>query len=101
MEKNANKEAVDIKDFQYNGPKPFSKETAILMMCDSVEAASKSIKNPDYTKISVFVDQILEKQKNDGQFLNADITFKEIEQIKKILKHKLINIYHLRIEYPD
>ena len=71
------------------------------MMCDSVEAASKSIKNPDYTKISVFVDQILEKQKNDGQFLNADITFKEIEQIKKILKHKLINIYHLRIEYPD
>lgn len=101
LEKNANKEAVDIKDFQYKGPKPFSKETAILMMCDSVEAASKSIKNPDYTKISVFVDQILEKQKNDGQFLNADITFKEIEQIKKVLKHKLINIYHLRIEYPD
>ena len=101
LEKNTNKEAVDIKDFQYKGPKPFSKETAILMMCDSVEAASKSIKNPDYTKISVFVDQIIEKQKNDGQFLNADITFKEIEQIKKVLKHKLINIYHLRIEYPD
>lgn len=101
LEKNANKEAVDIKDFQYKGPKPFSKETAILMMCDSVEAASKSIKNPDYTKISVFVDQIIEKQKNDEQFLNADITLKEIEQIKKVLKHKLINIYHLRIEYPD
>ena len=101
LEKGVKNDAVDITDFQYKGPKPFSKETAILMMCDSVEAASKSIKNPDYTKISVFVDQIIEKQKNDGQFLNADITFKEIEQIKKILKHKLINIYHLRIEYPD
>lgn len=101
LEKGVKNDAVDITDFQYKGPKPFSKETAILMMCDSVEAASKSIKNPDYTKISVFVDQIIEKQKNDGQFLNADITFKEIEQIKKVLKHKLINIYHLRIEYPD
>ncbi|MFD0962864.1 HD family phosphohydrolase [Pseudofulvibacter geojedonensis] len=94
-------ENVDITKFQYPGPKPFSKETAILMMCDSVEAASKSIKNPDYTKISTFVEQIIEKQKSEGQFLNANITFKEIEQIKKILKQKLINIYHLRIEYPD
>ena len=70
-------------------------------MCDSVEAASKSIKNPDYTKISNFVEQIIDKQKNEGQFLNADITFKEIEVIKKVLKQKLINMYHLRIEYPD
>ena len=97
-----NKEgAVRKEDFQYKGPKPFSKETSILMMCDSVEAASKSIKNPDYTKISDFVDQIIEKQKNEGQFLNADITFKEIEVIKKVLKQKLINMYHLRIEYPE
>lgn len=101
LEKKVMKDEVVIEDFQYKGPKPFSKETAILMMCDSVEAASKSIKKPDYTKISVFVDQIIEKQKNDGQFLNADITFKEIELIKKVLKQKLINIYHLRIEYPD
>jgi len=101
MEKKMKEDEVNIEDFQYQGPKPFSKETAILMMCDSVEAASKSIKNPDYTKISNFVDQIIEKQKNDGQFLNADITFKEIEQIKKVLKQKLINMYHLRIEYPD
>jgi len=101
MERDIKEDEVNIEDFQYQGPKPFSKETAILMMCDSVEAASKSIKNPDYTKISNFVDQIIEKQKNDGQFLNADITFKEIEQIKKVLKQKLINMYHLRIEYPD
>jgi len=94
-------DTVQIEDFQYPGPKPFSKETAILMMCDSVEAASKSIKNPDYTKLNAFVEQIIEKQKNDGQFLNANITFKEIEIIKKVLVRKLINIYHVRIEYPD
>ena len=52
-------------------------------------------------KINQFVEQIIEKQKTDGQFLNADITLKEIELIKKVLKRKLINIYHLRIEYPD
>jgi len=101
LEKDNKEGEVDIEDFQYKGPKPFSKETSILMMCDSVEAASKSIKSPDYTKISNFVEQIIDKQKNDGQFLNADITFKEIEVIKKVLKQKLINMYHLRIEYPD
>ncbi|MDC3388776.1 HDIG domain-containing protein, partial [Flavobacteriaceae bacterium] len=101
LEKSNVEKDLDINMFKYKGPKPFSKETAILMMCDSIEAASKSIQSPDYTKISNFVDQIIEKQKNEGQFLNADITFKEIELIKKVLKHKLINIYHLRIEYPD
>lgn len=99
-EKALNKD-VDIKDFSYPGPKPFSKETAILMMCDSVEAASKSLKEPTSTKIDAFVENILNKQMDDGQFLNANITFKEIEVIKKVLKHKLANIYHLRIEYPE
>ena len=88
-------------DFMYNGPKPFSKETAILMMCDSVEAASKSLKEPTSTKINAFVDNIVANQIKDAQFLNANITFKEIESIKKVLKHKLANIYHLRIEYPE
>ena len=85
----------------YNGPKPFSKETAILMMCDSVEAASKSLKDPTSTKINAFVDSIVAHQIEDAQFLNANITFKEIESIKKVLKHKLANMYHLRIEYPE
>ncbi|WAC03967.1 HDIG domain-containing protein [Lacinutrix neustonica] len=94
-------ENVDIDDFSYPGPKPFSKETAILMMCDSVEAASKSLKEPTSTKIDNFVESILSKQMEDGQFLNANITFKEIQAIKKVLKRKLANIYHLRIEYPE
>ena len=94
-------ENIDKADFQYPGPIPFSKETAILMMADSVEAASKSLKNPTFTIISSFVEKIISKQIEEGQFLNANITFKEIEQIKKVLKRKLTNIYHLRIEYPE
>ena len=92
---------VNKKDFSYPGPQPFSKETAILMMCDSIEAASKSLKEPTSTKIEAFVENIIDKQIEAGQFLNADITFKEIQSIKKVLKRKLANIYHLRIEYPE
>lgn len=100
-EKSINDDEVNIEDFSYPGPKPFSKETAILMMCDSVEAASKSLKEPTSAKISDFVENIVTKQMESGQFLNANITFKEIQSIKKVLKHKLANIYHLRIEYPE
>ena len=87
--------------FQYPGPIPFSKETAILMMCDSVEAASKSIKEPTSQAFDNLVEKIVNKQMEDGQFMNADITFKELQIIKKVLKKKLKNIYHLRIEYPE
>lgn len=99
-EKDLNSETKD-SDFRYPGPQPFSKETAILMMCDSVEAASKSLKEPTTTKIDKFVESIVTKQMEDGQFLNANITFKEIQSIKKVLKSKLANIFHLRIEYPE
>ena len=92
---------VDEAEFRYPGPLPFSKETAILMMADSVEAASKSLKNPTFLMIDEFVDKIIAGQMAAGQFINADITFKEIETIKKVLKQKLTNIYHLRIEYPE
>ena len=92
---------VKESNFRYPGPRPYSKETAILMMCDSVEAASKSLKEPTSTKIDAFVETIINKQIEGEQFLNANITFKEIQSIKKVLKHKLANIYHLRIEYPE
>ena len=92
---------VDLKKFQYPGPNPFSKETAILMMCDAAEAASKSLKAPTAQTISNLIDKIIEKQMSANQFLNSDITFKEIETIKKVIKKKLLNMYHLRIEYPE
>ena len=88
-------------DFEYPGPIPFSKETAILMMADSVEAASKSLKEPTSAKIDSFVEKIIDNQMEQGQFLNSNITFKEIQTIKKVLKKKLKNIYHLRVEYPE
>ncbi|UOB17972.1 HD family phosphohydrolase [Abyssalbus ytuae] len=94
-------ENVNVEDFRYPGPTPFSKETAILMMADAVEAASKSLKNPTFPIIDSFVDKIVGKQMDEGQFLNANITFKEIQIVKKVMKKKLTNIYHLRVEYPE
>ena len=94
-------ENTSPEDFRYPGPIPFSKETAILMMCDSVEAASKSLKEPTSILIENFVEKIINKQMEEGQFLNSNITFKEIQMVKKILKRKLKNIYHLRVEYPE
>ncbi len=94
-------EEVDMSKFQYKGPIPFSKETAILMMCDAAEAASKSLKMPTAQSIDELINKIVEKQKGDNQFTNSDITFREIEKIKKVIKAKLMNIYHLRVEYPD
>jgi len=101
MKEKEQNEDVDEEDFRYPGPIPFSKETAILMMADSVEAASKSLKEPTSSKIDAFVEKIIDGQMAQGQFLNANITFKEIQTIKKVLKKKLNNIYHLRVEYPE
>lgn len=93
--------AADEEDFRYPGPTPFSKETAILMMCDAVEAASKSLNQPTYEMLDAFVERIIDTQVENGQFDTAAITLQEIEQIKKVLKKKLTNIYHVRVEYPE
>ncbi len=93
--------AVKEEDFRYPGPIPFSRETAILMMSDAVEAASKSLSSPTYAVINDFVEKIVGSQMKAHQFNNANITLKEIEEVKKVLKKKLTNIYHLRVEYPE
>jgi cyclic-di-AMP phosphodiesterase PgpH len=93
-------EEINEESFKYHGPIPFSKETAVVMMADSVEAASRSIKKPDQQKINDLVDTIINKQVEDNQFDNSPITMRDITRIKKILKKKLMNIYHVRIEYP-
>ena len=92
---------IDISKFSYPGPKPMSKETAVLMMADSIEAASRSL--TDYTDITIdnLVESIISKQINEGQFDNADITFRDITTIKAIFKDKIANIYHARIKYPE
>lgn len=93
----------DVKrdDFCYNGPKPFSVEMAIVMMCDSVEAATKSLDKPTNKKIDSFVENIIDKQIENEQFVNCELTFKNISTIKSVLKDKLKNIYHVRVEYPE
>jgi len=95
-----NSENVNREDFCYDGPKPFSKEMAIVMMCDSVEAATKSLDKPTNEKIDSFVENIIDKQIDDGQFVNCELTFKNISTVKSVLKEKLKNIYHVRVEYP-
>ncbi len=97
--KNSNLE-IDENIFSYKGPLPNSKETAVVMMADAIEAASKSLKQPDRNKINDLVDNIIQKQIDNNQFKNADITFKDIAKIKSIFKNRLMNIYHIRIEYP-
>ena len=86
--------------FRYPGPLPFSRETAVLMIADSVEAASRSLKNADSVLISQLVDQIIDNQIEQKQFDNSPITLKDISELRKLFKKMLISIYHVRIEYP-
>jgi len=71
------------------------------MMADAVEAASKSLKAPNVNELQLFVDKIIDGKMSELQFNSSDITFAEIETVKKVLFKKLINVYQLRIEYPE
>lgn len=91
---------VDISKFAYPGPSPYSKETAVVMLADSIEAASRTIKDYSPEVIGNLVEKIVNDKIEHGQMNNADITFSNIETIKETFKHKLQNIYHTRIAYP-
>ena len=99
--KNFPDEVADIDDFRYPGPKPFSKETAVLMMADSVEASARSLASHDAESIDHLVDKIINYQIEAGQFENCDITYRDITVIKKIFKKMLNSIYHVRVAYPS
>ena len=99
---NANKgENVDISEFAYPGPKPYSRETAVLMMADSVEAASRTLKVYTPGSIHELVESIVAHQSEEDQFSDSSITFSDIRVIKEVFKTRLSNIYHSRIEYPE
>jgi putative nucleotidyltransferase with HDIG domain len=91
----------DESPFRYRGPIPFSKETSILMMADSIEAASRSLKAPTEQEVDDLVERLIDNQMESKQFRNSLLTLKDIESIKKIIKKKLLSIYHIRIEYPE
>jgi cyclic-di-AMP phosphodiesterase PgpH len=93
-------EDVDAMKYTYPGPRPFSRETAILMMADSVEAASKSLKEISTESLNTLVESIIDNQFKEEQFVNTELTFKDIATVKDIYKIKLRNIYHARISYP-
>ena len=90
----------DETPFRYRGPIPFSKETSILMMADSIEAASRALKAPTEQEVSDLVERLIDNQMESKQFRNSLLTLKDIATIKKIIKKKLLSIYHIRIEYP-
>ena len=91
---------VDVAKYTYPGPSPFSKETAVVMLADSVEAASRTLKDYSPEVVGPLVDEVVGDKIEHGQMNHADLTFRDIETIKAIFKQKLQNIYHTRIEYP-
>jgi len=99
---NENPDTVIDKDrFQYPGPNPQSKETAILMMADSVEAASRSLKDFTPETINNLVDKIIDSQISDGLLKEAPISFRDVETVKNTFKKRLSTIYHSRVAYPE
>jgi len=97
--KNFPEKIIDENTFRYPGPIPFSKEAGVLMLADSIEAASRSLKEPNQQSISDLVDKIVKYKLDQNQLSNSDITLKEIETIKDIFKRMLMSIYHVRIDY--
>jgi len=97
--KNFPEKFVNENTFRYPGPIPFSKEQGVLMLADSVEAASRSLREPDEKSISDLVDRIVKYKLNQDQLKDSDITLKDIETIKTIFKRMLMSIYHVRVEY--
>lgn len=93
-------EPIDEYDYQYLGPRPYSRETAVVMLVDSVEAAVKSLKNPRIEDIENLVDNVVDSKIADDQLSNCNITFRDIDKIKMILKKRMISICHPRTEYP-
>jgi putative nucleotidyltransferase with HDIG domain len=97
--KNFPEKIINENTFRYPGPIPFSKEAGVLMLADSVEAASRSLKEPDEKSISALVDRIVKYKLDQNQLKDSNITLKDIETIKTIFKRMLMSIYHVRIDY--
>ena len=90
----------DVAEFFYDGVKPTSKEQVILMICDAVEAASRSLKDYSHESISRLVDKIIDGKSASGQFTDADISLREINTIKETIKSYIQQMYHSRVAYP-
>ena len=107
LEEAGSSEKIEEKAFQYPGPKPNTKETGILMLCEAIEAAVRSIKNPDVFKIEAMIDKIIKSRIDEGQLDECPLTLDELKKIKGTVDGNsgmlpvLRGIYHIRVEYPD
>jgi putative nucleotidyltransferase with HDIG domain len=90
----------EVSEFYYDGVKPTTKEQVILMLCDTIEAASRSLKDYSQENISSLVDRIIEGKVDDGQLSNADISLKELNTLKEVIKSYLMQMHHSRVAYP-
>lgn len=93
--------SFDPAVFTYPGPSPISKETAVVMMADSVEAATRSLKSITQHSIAETIEHIIDYQIKENQFINAEVTFRDISRVKEVFRKKLLNVYHPRVEYPQ
>jgi putative nucleotidyltransferase with HDIG domain len=99
---NAEKEVeIPEEDFRYDGPTPFTKEQGVLLLADSVEAASRAMKNPNYNKLETLIDRITDDHISERQLDNCPLTFRHIQIIKETFLSILVGVYHSRVEYPD
>ncbi|GAA0768150.1 HDIG domain-containing metalloprotein [Clostridium subterminale] len=98
--KSENPEAVNEADYRYGGPPPRTKESTIIMLADGVEASVRSINKPNKKKIEDMVNNIIKGRIDENQFVNSDLTFKDLEKIRESFLKVLSGIYHERIEYP-
>ncbi|MBR9978802.1 MAG: HDIG domain-containing protein [Bacteroidetes bacterium] len=100
-EKSESETAVLPDDFQYPGPKPYSKETGIVMLADTIEAATRTIDEPTIDKIRDLIDKIVTQRLADGELEHCDLTFRELSTVKKSFLNILTGIHHSRIKYPS
>jgi hypothetical protein len=99
-EENPDKD-INEADFMYPGPNPNSRETTVVMLADSVEAAARSLPEKNAESLKAIVNQIIDSKVQNKELENAPVTFKDIKDIKSVFLEKLRNIYHLRIQYPE
>jgi putative nucleotidyltransferase with HDIG domain len=92
---------VDPESFRYEGPKPRSREAAIVMLADGVEAAARSIQNPTPERIREVVRRIVHERLEDGQLDECDLTFRDLERISQVFTRLLVSMFHPRLEYPE
>jgi len=95
------KDEIMEEDFRYEGPLPQTKETGILLLADGVEAASRAMKDPNYSKLKSLITKMVDSRVNDGQLSKTPLTFQDLSVIKDTFLNILVGIYHSRVEYPD